>query len=64
MTRLTSSAKLPPNKVREATEILIQIQQARFDKQNHGQGLSIQELAELEAINELFKSAPEMERKN
>lgn len=42
--------------MRKAIEILIEIQKARFDKHYHGEGLSIQERAEIVAINELFEN--------
>lgn len=39
-----------------AVEILVSIQQARFDKKFNGAGLSIQEESELIAITQLFTS--------
>lgn len=44
----------PKPKTEDMIEILVSIQQARFDKKNHGEGLSIQEEAELIAITNLF----------
>lgn len=35
-------------------DVLVQIQNARFDKKHSGEGLSIQEDAELLAINEIL----------
>jgi len=57
MKRLTKQdVKANQLNVAEAIEILVSIQQARYDKLNYGDGLSIQELSELKAINELFKN--------
>lgn len=39
----------------KAIEILVEIQQARFDKHNNGDGLTMQEHSELIAINNLFE---------
>lgn len=39
----------------KAIEILVEIQQARFDKHHNGDGLTMQEHSELIAINNLFE---------
>ena len=55
MKRLTPTSKPKVPNMAKALSILIQIQNARYDKHYHGEGLSIQERAELMAINELFE---------
>ena len=55
MKRLKPTSQLKVPNMAKALQILIQIQQARYDKHYHGEGLSIQERSELMAINELFE---------
>ena len=55
MKRLTPTSKPKVPNMAKALSILIQIQNARYDKHYHGEGLSIQERSELMAINELFE---------
>lgn len=48
----------------ESDEILLQIQQARFDKKNAGSGLSIQESAEFMSISQYLQEQIEKQKSN
>lgn len=47
----------------ETTEFLLGLQQARFDKKNHGVGLTLQELAEYMGATNLLTKIEELQNK-
>ena len=55
MKRLEPTSKPKVPNMEKALSILIQIQNARYDKHYHGEGLGAQEFGELISINELFE---------